>query len=57
MLHSGSAPHLFSYFPLPFQSRDLISHGLSLDLSPDFHHMTTLIVLTILLFISYCLPY
>jgi len=34
----------FSIFPLPFQS-----HGLSPDLSPDFHHMTALIVLTFLL--------
>jgi len=39
------APIYFSIFPLPFQSCDLMSHGLSPDLSPDFHHMTALIVL------------
>ena len=34
-------PHFIFYSPLPFQSRDLMSHGLSPDLSPDFHHMIT----------------
>jgi len=35
-------PLYFFYFPLPFQSCDLMSHGPSPDLSHDFHHMTIL---------------
>ena len=49
-------PFIFPFL-LPFQSHDLMSHGPSPDLSPDFHHMTTLIVLTTLLFIAHCPPY
>ena len=50
-------PPLFFYFPLPFQLCNLMSHGPSPDLSHDFHHMTTLIVLTSYCFIAHCLPY
>ena len=43
LLQSGSAPILFHIFLLPFQSHDLMSHGPSPDLSPEFHHMTVLL--------------
>ena len=40
-------PPFYFFSTLPFQSHDLTSHGPSPDLSPDFHHMTTIIVLTV----------
>jgi len=41
-------PHFNFLFTLPFQSYDFLSHGLSPDQSPDFHHMTTLFWLFII---------
>ena len=54
LLRSGLAPIFLFFSTLPFQSRDLTSHGPPPDQSPDFHHVTTLlfcmsIVLTTLL--------
>jgi len=47
-------PHLFFHFPLPFQSHDLMSHGLSPDLSPDFHMTTPFFIV---LAAAHCPPY
>jgi len=43
LLRSSSDPHFIFFFTLPFQSRDFLSHGLSPDQSPDFHHMIALL--------------
>jgi len=39
----SSAPILFSFPPYLFSHVTFLSHGLSLDQSPDFHHMTALL--------------